>query len=582
MKALLAVHKDFQEADIIAAELKKDGYETHVQKCAFEDFPFAAVVAEKFDLIVIDNDIESEDLTYPGLVIVRNLRADHRLGTPCVIFNVDIQEVEQSLNKGKLEYLNIIYSPGLMLLDKKDNAWKLDAVGEIRKLSQAAVTDVAEMLLDLKGYLIDKITHKLKFIPISSSHDSEQDVEKATRDTLDWVEEFLNSFFTPSENMRIEYPKFRDALYSAQMQFDKDEYNKLREELRSKCEIEVESRKGSPPKKYSNKRFKILLLDDDPGWLEMVKENLSDSFEVIPTSSGLEAISILDSDKNNDIHGVVTDWRLYNDFNEQSKWQEVQGYDILDYAAKNSSRALIALTSLNDAIVHKIRNELNLNITLITKDFLNFEENADLFKNIIAEKCNEAVARMASMPSATNWFKGDNSLHAQYLSVRSSGDWKAFEENVTNKANEAFIYYQQAFDWDKLKTLQDFGKKFGLPLAQKGTPLLENILIMRRVWLALWWNLDKLEELYFNDLSEHLEIKIYCVLRQSFIEDSDSFDRIKDGIPEYLNRSKQLCNNLCIKPGSLPNDILQEEKTWLNRHGIDINKGNRTNIFEFD
>lgn len=637
MKALITVRPEWQDFNNIVAKLEEQGYETHVQKYAFEDFPFADVVSEKYDLIVIDNDIESEDQSYPGLEIVRKLRAEHRTGTPCVVFNLNIEEIEHRRDKGKLEFLNITYSPGLILLDKKDNVSELDKVGELKPLSRAAVADVVEMLLDVRGYLLDMITHKLMFI--EETAEKAKDIEEESLNNLNSVEIIIDRHFTVSEKMRIEFPKYKDSLHIAQLKFEKDEYYKLRQELRDKCEIELESRKSVPSKKDSKERLKILLLDDDPDWLKKFENYFADSFEIVSTTSGNEAITILSSDENSDIHGVVADWRIYKDFRDTSKWQEVQGYDILDYAAKNSSRALIALTSLTDAIVHKIRNELNLNITLITKDYVDFENNTNLFKNIITEKCNEAAVVRASLPDGKRWTEIPNkapyrSLRKQYLEIFNSGDWRTFEsEKITQIADLLWSNYKKCLGVfnrsynAEINKINDIYSQYGLSESKYE---LRDILILRRIWLALWFNRNNI---YLGSIDRDAKYKkyemagekVFLLLKgrsffefyldkakeekyaiskklESKIKSLQNLDKYQKQFDDYkqknlskkeleledktefeiaferLNRdSKQVISKLCITIKNLPlKGILPEEKNWLYKIGIDIEKGNPT------
>ena len=590
MNVLIAYSEEFDQLNALRQFFKAKKVKIDERITDFGSFPIQDVL--KYDLLIIQNQL-NQDVSdpaaiksNPGLEIVRELRANHHSGIPVLLvseksLNKFERDLEESIapEKSTDHALFMIYSPGFKIYSLEDAEWNMEEILKMKPLSSALVTDVCEMLLDLKGYLIDKVTHKLNYIPKEKDSQNTDEIEEDLKLRLDWVRSFLNKFFTPGEIIRIEFDQSEEHLIRAQLEFESEEYETVRSALRDNIEREVGKRKNDISDKPNEKRFKILLLDDDPSWLKNIIKPLNRTFELVTTAEASEALSILDQDPSNEIVAVISDWRLYKDFGQQTYWQEIQGYDVLQYAARTGHRALIALTSLTDSVIHKIRNHLDVNISLITKDYIRAEENAAFLRSIILDKCIEIDLQIASTPTSKGWFNGgEQSLHNQYIELRSSGDWAVTEHEISKTADEVFEYYMQGTDIDIQRSLEPVNKKFGLKLQQKGIYIVENCLIVRRVWLGLWWNLNKFNFPYALD--DYPEVKIFSTIRQSYLDEEG--DNVRDGLEKLANNAKQLAYNLGFVKEELPlNGILPEEKSWLKRHNIDPKKGN-ISVYEIE
>ena len=153
-------------------------------------------------------------------------------------------------------------------------------------------------------------------------------------------------------------------------------------------------------------RHKLIVVEDDPEFKEVIQKNLSKYFDISITDSASIAINRLDEDKQNNIVGIISDWRLYID-NSKTYWQQQQGYEVLEHAAKTHFIALFSLTSLDDRNVHNIRNMLGLDVYLIKKQFLTNDSKDDnqwkLMADIVLQKCNSIIDIISSQPTGARW-----------------------------------------------------------------------------------------------------------------------------------------------------------------------------------
>lgn len=584
MNVIIAYSEEFKQLPALRNFFKKMKVKAEERVVDYSSFPIHDVL--ECDLLILQNQISqttsdpSSLKTNPGLEIVRDLRGRFNSGIPVALLTEEtLESIESYTNESNEPSLFLIYSPGLKIISIKDAKWSMDEILSIKPLSPALVTDICEMLIDIKGYLIDKITHKLNYVPKNKETNNKDWAEKDLKFRLELVREFMNKYLTAGEIIQTEFDLIEDHLLTAQLNFEQNEYENVRKLLKDNITRVVVKRGDKNIAGAANEKFKILVLDDDPIWLNNIIETLKENFELITTSKSSEALDILDKDNSNEIRAVISDWRLYEDFEDQTYWQDVQGYDVLQHSIHSGQRALIALTSLADSTIHKIRNQLRTNISLITKDYIRAKENAELLSSIILDKCIEIDLQIASTPTSKGWYKGgEQSLHNQYIQLRSSGEWAAIEAEISKNANEVFDYYMQGIDIDYMRSLEPLNRKFGLSLKNKGVFILENCLIIRRVWLGLWWKINEFNFTYALD--EYPEVKIFSIIRQRYLD--EEADNIEQGLGMLSNNAKQLAYNLGIVKEELPfNGILPEEQFWLRNNDIEPEKGN-ISVYESD
>ncbi len=537
-----------------------------------------------------------------GFDIAVELRRKHNLLCPIIITSALPQSHFASLahKKKDIKY-NILYGRGTGFLPFSQLSTTLGKTVESLckfPLTNAVLTDMNEMLLNQKGVIIDKLTHELQFVKVGNN-------EEKLKDVLNGAAAYLNSIQLNS----LDWENFSAQLLENIS--DASKFNKKADELIKTCERELINDAILAETK-SESEHKILVLEDDRDFQKVIEENLKKHFKELKiTGSAEEAIELLKKDGINEITGIISDWRLYTDPREKTYWQ-LQGYEVLDYAAKKRLIALFALTSLSDRNVHNIRNTLGLDIHLFKKQHLETADSKvqwEMMADTVKQKC-DAIREVISSDKnmGEGWTKSEErnktgeitltftSLRDQYL-VKRAREWGAFEKQISDGADILWNYYKNALDPVKDRSLDDFGKKFGIQFEKSGSPILESVLIIRRMWLALWYN-NTLLDISING-KEPAELKVLCVLRNSFFDNlvklehstvskskaksrstkkfngKETEKSIEEDVEDKLiQNSKNLLNKLCIMPSTLPLGVLPEEKNWLLKKGIRIDEGN--------
>lgn len=522
---------------------------------------------------IIYTDIDWNNTLYEGFDIAIVLRRKHKILCHIILASFEEKSVFEEKAKTDLKF-KFLYSRGCGFLrlsgevvngqfqDAKTTLVKLIEELSCHPLSPATLTDMNEMLFNVKGLVIDRLTHDLKF-GIKSQKlneiltDVSQYLTSAQLATLEW--EFTKEKLTDNIG---DYSKFNQAV----------------DELIRNCEkVLVNDSKLSeitPERKHT-----ILVLEDDPDFQKVIEANLNHHFkELLITGSAEEAIELLKEDGRNDITGIISDWRLYSDHKEKTYWQ-LQGYEVLDYAAKNRLIALFALTSLSDRNVHNIRNTLGVDIHLFKKQHLETADSKvqwEMMADVIKQKCDKILNTLVSCKGlGANWTRnseakgksnsGDklngeliendkkpdkeifhfSSLRDQYYQQRLENGWQIFEEKISNIAEILCDFY--AYIFEKHSTKLDKLASFNLELENDYKPNLENTLILRRV--VLYFVLD-------SNMSKPVDKS--NIERISIAIRGEGHNKMGDSV------KKNLLNKLCIKESQLPvYGILPEERYWL-------------------
>ncbi len=539
-----------------------------------------------------------------GFQIAYELRAKYKFLFPIIITSLLKQTYFENLAQNQIKF-KLLFGRGTAFIQIGKNMGDEinDAIQKLSlfPLSSPVLTDINEMLLNQRGFIIDKITHDLRV------NKSKEEIGS----TFDEISKYLDG--RQASSLKLEDYK-SGLLESTNKQ---DNFNKIKEGLILKCQQELLA--GAPLEEtVAKKKHRIVVLEDDPGFGKKIVENLKDYFEeIILKEKAREAIECIDADKNNSITGIITDWRLYEDYSKKTYWQ-LQGYEVLDYAAKKRFIALFSLTSLHDRYVNDIRNKLGLEIHLFKKQYLELEGKAqwEMMADTVRQKCDSITYLIASQPTGTRWetdyFDRSEkripikSLKTKYIEMRNSSSWKVFEEYLTEKSDKAWRYYKEVFN--ETFYFESMSNKYGYQIAAKD-PDLKHILIVRRIYLALILSAVKIDHsfervncersgkktLLILTRVESPLVNVYCVLNGTNWENfKESFNptkrKKKCGIEmtkeqqaseDLLYKSKLFANWLCITPKSLPGKgILPEERNWLLSIGIDPSKGN--SVFDYE
>jgi hypothetical protein len=531
MNQLLAFHSDDLKAIIILAELDWKG--KYVQH-------------------------------FYGFDIAIELRRNHRLLCPIIITSTLKQSYFEQLASNEIRF-KILFGRGTIFLPLNELNLKInDALNKLYQfpISEAVLIDMNEMLLNQKGFIIDKITHDLQF--------------GISKIKLAEILNNLSAYLENDKRLLLNWDNFHCQLHSNLL--DYTNFNKVKEAFIAKCECELvnnsENTIASPIRKY-----KIIVLEDDLDFTKRIEENLKEHFEeLIITDDAEYAMKLLEKDYNNSITGIITDWRLYKE-DSKTYWQ-IQGYEVLDYAAKNRYIALFSLTSLTDRNINNIRNSLGLDIHLFKKQHLDLDGKAqwDILADTVKQKCDLILEIISSQPTGTGWKK----LQPEYLLKRTSG-WDTYENEITNEATRIFKYYINAINNDDTRNVYGINE-IGIALKND----LKNILTVRRIFFGLYFSLSKTNKYLQNIIPTRLlgdgfffdtELKNHAVDTHSLIR-KDWWDDLSNGLDSTIieeewkkmeQRMKNLRATLCIELTELPGKgILPEEKNWLSKNGIDF------------
>lgn len=400
-------------------------------------------------------------------------------------------------------------------------------------LTPTTLQDVNTMLCDIKGIVLDRLNHNLKI-----GSDIEAEFSAAAL--------YLNE----AQKSTIQFAEYKRKLIGYAASNDHEMFNETKAQFLALCEVTLTA-KGSkviiPPKK----KFKVLVLDDVQSELNIISNNLSKQFEIIPFTNAENAITILQKDIKNEIVAVISDWRLYQD-ETQTYWQSYQGYEVLQFAATTRLRALFALTSQADFLVHQLRNLIDFKVNLFKKQNLILAEQWNLFSDVLSEKCYEIVELQACKPESVTWTNivGGTSYKEQYIKQKLSVDGHIFFTNLEEKVNEIWSYILSESENDNYKHIALIKDKFGIEIP-KNIDLL-TVLIHRRLWIGLWFKLGSSFDKNSKEDLTTLSATIYKIICTGFY---DRFD------PK--NPTVEL-NKICLTKKDLGNkNFLIEEKVWL-------------------
>ena len=160
---------------------------------------------------------------------------------------------------------------------------------------------------------------------------------------------------------------------------------------------------------------------------------------------------------------------------------------------------------------------------------------------------------------------------------RNSEDWHSFESDVSGLSDRLWTYYGQALNHPEDRSLLfDLKTQWGIELSRD----LKNVLVIRRLFLAFWFNKSQLDIAFRvpgKGMVEDPVINIYSVLRRRYFDEVMEEREAGDPQKTYKdlnNAAKVFASQLAIEPNRLPQGVLPEEKAWLAVHGIAVEGGN--------
>lgn len=339
-------------------------------------------------------------------------------------------------------------------------------------LSKTALLDVVTMLCNVRGWVVDRLNHDLK-------------PGRKCGPVFDAVEPLLSS----AQKQQMKFEEYRDRFAELDARRNKKAFMDLRAEFIRACDAllpnELKRKAFVSAPEEEPERPHVLLLEDDPTYRSSIVDALSGEFNVHPAESSKEAMSILEDDLDrNEILAVICDWRLYEYTNEAEnrkteRWQCPQGYSVLEYAASKGIRALYALTSQDDQLVHAMRNLSGIRYSLFKKEHLQTPAQLQVFLDVLHGGCEEAMMGIANKIKGAPWEKH---LRTLYVALWNSIDYHAKLREWNDRATDAWNYYlDQARDSRQPITAE----KKDITLSPNSFDL-DKFMIMRRVMLAVW------------------------------------------------------------------------------------------------
>ena len=528
---------------------------------------------------------------YLGFKLATNLRIDYKILSPIILFSLFPRIYFEDLAENKPEQFNILFASGTGFIDIKkmlliysvDKLCFNNYFKSIPPLTLDVLGDVNEMLLKLKGFIVDKITHDIKYS--LSLHE------------LKIIMQEIKSYLCESQIVRVSFNENILKIIKAKRENDIPAFNVAKKSFSEICNLELcENERSS--KKSQNDIQKIgivLILEDDPEQRNILKEKLDIYFDLIIVGDCHDAINVINNDLDNNIIALVADWRLLKyEKNKATKfWQDYQGYQILQQASNSHFIALISLTAQNDRNIHQIRNYLGLDIKLFKKEHIYSDDDVTqwiLFAQVIKNECEKIIGIIASQPNGRNW---EVLLYKEkYRNIRNQYDWFSYKIEISKRSNMLWDYYKKALKSEYFGSMKNL-KDCGLELKNN----LTNVLIARRIFYALYFSFEKVRhdvslawdypeqkiEIFQNsndkvDVGSSI-IDAFSVLRKEYWIDWNEYalENPDKTNPEAQFKSfNQLKNNLlsalCIGEKELPQNprILPEERQWLIKNEIDL------------
>lgn len=474
-----------------------------------------------------------------GFDIAIYLRLVKKSKAGIIIYSPVLKKYFETKSKTDKKYL-ILFGRGTSYLEAPFKEQSLQKLSEnISQLSSAALHDVATMLCDLKGIVIDKLNHDLKF---------GSDVNS--------VIESISPYLSAYQKQSIQLNEFSEKLQQKIEAKDNNGFFSDKQQFITLCNLQLTA-SGKPENETKKSKHRILVIDDKADELKNIIDNLTADFEIVQADKADKAIEEIQKDIANKIVAIVSDWRLYEQ-ERQSYWQNLQGYEILDFASKNGIRSLFALTSQADFVVHHIRNLMGVRFAMFKKENLQTAEQWKVFADVLNESCEHTVQLRASLPDdSAQWTKellknGEplKTLKQQYIEIWNSEERDSYFSKITTTANEI---------WEYLKTTPNNNTltiEFGITVPTK-VLILEPILIYRRIWLALWFNKTDIGKRISKETISKYSEEIY---KRMFAPS------IKKQMPDS---GTQNAYKLCLEINKVQQGkFLPEEKEWLVSHNL--------------
>lgn len=521
---------------------------------------------------------ENKYSDFYGIELATQLRLKYKILSPLIICS--FLDKKYFIKQNKIKY-NILKVRGTGFLQIPFINTDIEKeIETICPLSKATLKYISNLLTDLR-YLVDRITHDIRI---------EKSKDTLVR-SLNLIDNQFRNFLMYSELKEIS-----NNIIRACEQQNEDKFYALKKELIYHLNLYSQDKQRDNVTTGTQLKHKILLLDDNPADISWAVKALAPYFEITSVNYANDAIRLIDADVNNDFAAIICDWQLLYPNTEQQ--QNMLGFEVLEYASKRGIYALFSLTATDEFSLRQVNLELPFEHQLLTKDFQQGNALWKTYINNIQQKIDQNRVILASLPLGESWTnnfkleykksqKGNipykryfSSFKEQYIEKCNSINWYQYKNEINTESTKLWNYYKKALNINDRFEIFDLKSQWGIELNRE----LKNLLIIRRLYFAFWFNKMSLN-LSFRVDGKRVEdpvINIYSILRMRYFEDMTEEYSEKEAYNKLLNAAKVFANQLSIEPKKLPLGLLPEERGWLNDMGIDVEKGNNNLYDDFE
>ena len=364
-----------------------------------------------------------------------------------------------------------LHGPGIGFLETPSTLIKFEKVLQgTTGLTKTSFHDVRTMLCDLRGLVVDQMSHNLRW-----GRGVEAELER------------IGTLLGAEEKTRLNFQANSQSILAAVEENNRTEFDRLKDELYKACNKLIPRVQGGTGEAGSstNRRYKVLVLDDDYEDSMAAQKALSDSFDLTAVRTSKEALQALDEDKErNHILAVVCDWRLYEYIGrlKTDDWQVPQGYDVLEHAAKHGIRSLFAITGQDEQLVDEMRNISGIRYSLFKKKHLASSEQWNVMCDVLKNACRSAIRSRSNILTGGRWTNviDGRSLRDDYIQAWNGLDWEITLAEWSELATEAYMYAMDA----KSNCVID---RYGDLTVGQHTRDLRAFMVMRRVMLGMYY-----------------------------------------------------------------------------------------------
>lgn len=445
-----------------------------------------------------------------GFDVAADLRMKFKCLNPFIFYSpLPLRYFYNLLKKGKNLKYQLLKAPGStsyfsMPFELKELQREANNLFNIDELTRI---DIITSLLNLRGLIMDRVNHDLK-------------IDRDLTGLFNFCRSHFPNNLKVKLNLESELTKFsqlKSLNNGPEFDFQTEIFKKTINQYFGKKELSYQE--------IINTKYTILLIDDSEAELKFYTSQLSSMFNVIPIREAATAIEILKKDVKNTIKCVIFDWRLYqidSIENEVKIWQNIQGYSlVVQGQMPNTYRKFIGLTSQDEIIQESIRNKFNTLVPIYSKGLLNTTDQLEIFSQSIFNYCKLVDEETSRIPTHVNWTKNQESLglveknigkgyedledvyiskgryyikfpsyQHQYIDLLNNPDKEKILKNIDIQCDKSYDYLKSGFNQNgeylNTMTIRNY---IGIDISHKSN--LVNLLILRRVWLAIHFILNK-------------------------------------------------------------------------------------------